>query len=45
METIKWIFAGFAMGAWILLALWVSLWWRSYTRSSRCWWLSWEDSR
>jgi len=25
METIKWIFAGFAMGAWILLALWVSL--------------------
>lgn len=22
---IAWIFAGFAMGAWVLLALWVSL--------------------
>jgi len=25
MDNLKWIFAGFAMSAWILLALWISL--------------------
>jgi len=32
MDNLKWIFAGFAVGAWIMLALWVSLWCQSYTQ-------------